>query len=154
MKVLARGQRWGAVMLLDEADVYVHQRGSDLQQNAIVGVFLRVLEYSQGVLFLTTNRGDLVDDAILSRCTARIPFKIPSAEDQERIWRALIETNGADVTEEELQDILMEHDSLSGRDIKNLLKLALMVAKDNKRRIDVDLIREMKMFKPTVTCKG
>src|SRR6185295_19284784 len=48
-KVLRRAQRWGAILLIDEADVYVRERGDDIQQNAIVGVFLRVLEYYRGI---------------------------------------------------------------------------------------------------------
>src|SRR4029077_12394612 len=39
LKVFVRAQRWNAILLLDEADVYVSKRGSDLMQNAIVGVF-------------------------------------------------------------------------------------------------------------------
>lgn len=149
MKVLARGRRWGAVMLLDEADVYVHTRGNDLNQNAIVGVFLRVLEYHSGVLFFTTNRGDLVDDAILSRCTARIPYGVPSKVDQIKIWAGLAVTNKVDVTAEEIEGIVECHNKLSGRDIKNLLKLAMLVARDKKIRINADLIADVKMFKPT-----
>lgn len=42
--ILAKGSRWNAVVLLDEADVYVNERGHDLSQNAIVAAFLRVLE--------------------------------------------------------------------------------------------------------------
>lgn len=48
---------WGAVLLLDEADVYMEQRTvSDLKRNNLVASFLRTLEYYQGILFLTTNR--------------------------------------------------------------------------------------------------
>ncbi|MGH6691328.1 MAG: AAA family ATPase, partial [Gammaproteobacteria bacterium] len=87
LKVFARAQRWNAILLLDEADVYVAERGTDLEQNAIVGVFLRVLEYYKGVLFLTTNRADLVDDAVASRCIAKIPYGVPVPAQQARIWR-------------------------------------------------------------------
>lgn len=46
--------RWGAVMLLDEADVFLAARDRrDLKRNAIVSVFLRSLEYYSGILFLT-----------------------------------------------------------------------------------------------------
>ena len=37
-----RSNRWNAVLLIDEADVYVHQRTNDLKQNSVVGTFLRV----------------------------------------------------------------------------------------------------------------
>lgn len=37
--------RWGAVVLIDEADVYLEERSMhDLSRNAMVAVFLRQLE--------------------------------------------------------------------------------------------------------------
>src|SRR5204863_3588464 len=95
---------------------------------AIVGVFLRVLEYYGGVLFLTTNRADLVDDAIASRCLARIDYKIPTPPDQVRIWRTLADTAGLELDDREIKRIVDKFAGLSGRDIKNLLKLASMVS--------------------------
>lgn len=148
VNVLKRGKRWKAVTLLDEADVYVHQRGSDLHQNAIVGVFLRVLEYHTGILFMTTNRGDLVDDAVLSRCTIRIPYDIPSKENQELIWRALLNSNNLDPDQVPIKDIVERHNDLSGRDIKNLLKLILLVHRDPKE-ITSERISQMRIYKPT-----
>lgn len=42
--VLYLGKLWGCVVLLDEADVFLEQRSlEDLQRNALVLVFLRVL---------------------------------------------------------------------------------------------------------------
>ena len=35
-------------MLIDEADVYIKRREDDMTMNAVVGVFLRVLEYFNG----------------------------------------------------------------------------------------------------------
>ncbi|TAK94787.1 MAG: AAA family ATPase, partial [Aquabacterium sp.] len=61
-EALKRAQRWGAVMLIDEADVYIRKRSDDITANAVVGVFLRVLEYFDGLLFLTTNRIDDIDE--------------------------------------------------------------------------------------------
>lgn len=72
---LTRAQRWGAVMLIDEADVYIKRREDDMTMNAVVGVFLRVLEYFNGLLFLTTNRIDDIDEAIVSRCIALIVIR-------------------------------------------------------------------------------
>jgi hypothetical protein len=48
--------RWKAILLLDEADVFLTQRGDNPQLNALVSVFLRELEQYDGILFLTTNR--------------------------------------------------------------------------------------------------
>lgn len=46
-----------AVVLLDEADVFLEERDvRDLNRNALVSVFLRALEYYEGILILTSNR--------------------------------------------------------------------------------------------------
>lgn len=59
---------WDCVLLLDEADVFLSQRSKqDMKRNALVSVFLRVLEYYNGLLFLTTNRVGSIDDAFKSR---------------------------------------------------------------------------------------
>ncbi|KEY74588.1 hypothetical protein S7711_05020 [Stachybotrys chartarum IBT 7711] len=59
---------WDCVLLLDEADVFLAQRSrSDMKRNALVSVFLRVLEYYNGLLFLTTNRVGTIDEAFKSR---------------------------------------------------------------------------------------
>ena len=59
---------WDCVLLLDEADVFLSQRSKhDMNRNALVSVFLRVLEYYNGLLFLTTNRVGTIDEAFKSR---------------------------------------------------------------------------------------
>ena len=51
------GTKWNCVLLLDEADVFLEERSmSDLTRNSLVSVFLRVLEYYDGILILTSNR--------------------------------------------------------------------------------------------------
>ncbi len=46
--ILEVASAWNAVILIDEADVFLEQRrDSDIQRNAMVGVFLRLLEYHQ-----------------------------------------------------------------------------------------------------------
>jgi AAA+ superfamily predicted ATPase len=60
--------KWNCIMLLDEADAFLAKRKQyDLQRNSIVAVFLRMLDYFQGILFLTTNRMVEFDEAFKSR---------------------------------------------------------------------------------------
>ncbi|KAI7778284.1 hypothetical protein LA080_002392 [Diaporthe eres] len=60
--------RWGCILLLDEADVFLSSRTeTDFERNGLVAVFLRVLEYYAGILFLTTNRVGVIDEAFRSR---------------------------------------------------------------------------------------
>lgn len=151
LKVFARAARWNAILLLDEADVYVAPRGNSLDQNAIVGVFLRVMEYFPGTMFMTTNRVDLVDDAIASRCIAKISYNIPPVDDQARIWAILSEGSGIDLSDDHIAEIVKTHPTLSGRDIKNLLKLGSMVAKHKGQKLTPDMITFVKKFKPTAS---
>ncbi len=146
LRVFARANRWGAVLLLDEADVYVKTRGGDLTQNAIVGVFLRVLEYQDTVLFLTTNRPDDVDDAIASRCIARISYAVPTGEEQARIWRVLADQSSLNLTPKAISEIVQKNPAISGRDVKQLLKLSGLVAEG--KPITPDIVENVKRFRP------
>lgn len=120
---LTRAQRWGAVMLIDEADVYIKRRDDNLTANAVVGVFLRVLEYFNGLLFLTTNRVDDIDEAVISRCIALIKYHPPGPEDRRRIWAVMTEQFGLDLDPALVDRLAKLFPAASGRDIKGLAKL-------------------------------
>ncbi len=121
--VLLRAQRWGAVMLIDEADVYIKRRDDNLTMNAVVGVFLRVLEYFNGLLFLTTNRVDDIDEAIVSRCIALIRYHPPDAASRRRIWQVMGEQFALGLDETMLDTLADLFPAATGRDIKGLAKL-------------------------------
>lgn len=153
MLVLKRGARWKAVLLVDEADVYVHERGNDIRQNAIVGVLLRILEYHASILFLTTNRADIVDDAIASRCVARIDYAYPDIEQQKLIWKILSEQSCIKLSESIIDEFVQKHHEFSGRDIKNLLKLAILKSRAEKSEITLNDIEYVIQYKSTYTGK-
>jgi len=65
--ILELSHQWSAVLLLDEADVFLQERDTkDVTRNALVSIFLRQLEYFQGILILTTNRIGNCDPAFES----------------------------------------------------------------------------------------
>jgi hypothetical protein len=142
--VLDRASRWGAILLVDEADVYIRKRGEDIHQNAIVGVFLRLIEYYRGVLFMTSNRGEEIDDAIISRATAWIKYEKPSPDLLARIWDVLGKQYGANFSDTDIKRLLKILPGISGRTVRNLLKLARMLAGDSP--VTVDLIDQVKGY--------
>ena len=146
-EVLQRAEKWGAILLIDEADVYIRSRGEDINQNAIVGVFLRVLEYYRGVLFMTTNRGTSIDDAIVSRMTARFRYKMPSKEEQVDLWKVLAAQNNIEIEGKEIGLIVQSNKGMTGRDIKNVLKLAYVLALKKKQPITAGLVAYVSRFK-------
>ncbi|MBM7368311.1 AAA family ATPase [Gordonia hydrophobica] len=126
--IFDRAKRWEAVLLLDEADVFVAERGFELSQNAIVAEFLRTLEYYDGLLFLTTNRVDGVDEAILARCAAVIEYHVPDSASARRVWQILAAGNGIELDDELLDELVAGFPEITPRDIKMLLRLALRMA--------------------------
>lgn len=149
--VLQRANRWNAILLLDEADVYIRARGEDLAHNAIVGVFLRILEYAQCILFMTTNLAEAVDDAIASRCIVRIGYEVPSQENQKKIWRTLADLNGISLSDTVINAFVAEHPRISGRDVKNLLKLASFISAKSGGVLDAETLQFAMQYKPTAS---
>lgn len=146
-KVLKRAQRWGAVMLIDEADVYIRRRGNDIDHNAVVASFLRTLEYFHGLLFLTTNRVDDVDDAIASRCIATIRYSVPKQEDAKRIWNVLSTQFQFPLSDALVDSLVMHFDGISGRDIKELLKLTAKWCRQKNEAPTLDVFKTCAQFR-------
>jgi hypothetical protein len=146
-EVLTRAQRWGAIMLIDEADVYIKRRDDNIAMNAVVGVFLRVLEYFNGLLFLTTNRVDDIDEAIVSRCIALIKFYPPDADSRRKIWTVMSEqfALGLDAA---MVDALVElFPAASGRDIKGLAKLVAKYCHQKQTKPDLNAFKRCSVFR-------
>ncbi|UKZ52461.1 hypothetical protein TrVGV298_006238 [Trichoderma virens] len=79
---------WDCVLLLDEADVFITQRDrKDLERNALVSVFLRMLEYYNGILFLTTNRPGVLDEAVKSRVHLNLHYNFLTEEQVVAIFK-------------------------------------------------------------------
>lgn len=146
-QILKRAQRWGAVMLIDEADVYIRKRGNDIDHNAVVASFLRTLEYFHGLLFLTTNRIDDVDDAIVSRCIATIRYEPPVEEDAKRIWKVLSDQFQFPLSADTIDDLAAQFQGVSGRDIKELLKLTVKWCRQKEVNPSVDVFRACAQFR-------
>lgn len=79
---------WNASILLDEADIFLERRSrNDILRNAMVGIFLRLLEYHQGVLFLTTNRVDCMDEAFSSRISVALYYPPLDKSARGEVWK-------------------------------------------------------------------
>ncbi|KAH7309048.1 P-loop containing nucleoside triphosphate hydrolase protein [Stachybotrys elegans] len=126
--------KWGAVLLLDECDIFLEQRTSnDMERNQVVGIFLRMLEYYQGILFLTTNRVKDIDPAFHSRIHLTLAYPELDREARARIWRTFLKRitvpgnagAGHRLTEDEVSRLSKLE--LNGRQIKNVLKMASLL---------------------------
>jgi hypothetical protein len=144
---LTRAQRWGAVMLIDEADVYIKRRDDNIAANAVVGVFLRVLEYFNGLLFLTTNRVDDIDEAIISRCIAMIKYHPPNADDRRMIWQVMTSQFALDLDANLIEELVMLFPTATGRDIKGLTKLVSKFCQHKQVSPTLDVFMRCSIFR-------
>jgi AAA+ superfamily predicted ATPase len=98
-------------------------------------------------MFMTTNRIGDVDDAILSRCIATIHYEIPSKADATQLWKLLAEQFGADLDDALIEELTVRYPKASGRDIKELLKLATRYCKAKQLPLSEDVFRLCALFR-------
>lgn len=137
MRALHMTQPWGAVVLLDEADVFLEKRdNNDVFRNAMVAVFLRVLEYHDGVMFLTTNRVKEFDPAFHSRISLALRYDAMGPDTRQAVWGNLLASAGI----EDIDAAALSRHDLNGRQIKNCIRLAQTLASaDDRAPIQADL---------------
>ncbi|KAL4898155.1 P-loop containing nucleoside triphosphate hydrolase protein [Aspergillus ambiguus] len=138
--VLDITETFRAVLLLDEADVFMEKRSSrNIPHNALVSVFLRALEYYGGILILTTNRIETIDDAFHSRIHLRLDYPALNHGLRESIWRNFGKlAGGVDISDVEYSNL--GNKELNGRQIKNVFGLCKALAGENKRKVTKELI--------------
>ncbi|RYO76570.1 hypothetical protein DL766_005482 [Monosporascus sp. MC13-8B] len=148
---LTLGERFGAMVLLDEADVYLEtRRARDITRNGLVSIFLRALEYYRGVLFLTSNRVQTFDSAFTSRIHVALHYKPLTDGDREKIWLNSFERLERDsagkvhvgVSAREYaydsQDVLSLR--WNGREIRNALQTVVALAEADAAEDEVDRV--------------
>jgi SpoVK/Ycf46/Vps4 family AAA+-type ATPase len=134
---------WDAVVLIDEADVYLEARSiENLKRNSVVSVFLRALDYFQGILFLTTNRVGHFDEAFMSRIHVSIGYDRLDDSARAQIWDNLFLKLREDFKKRGGPQIEYEYDAKqyvkqssevkrlrwNGREIRNAFQTAVALA--------------------------
>ncbi|KAJ3960890.1 hypothetical protein N0V92_002444 [Colletotrichum tropicale] len=163
-KSFALASRWGCILLLDEADVFLAARSkNDFARNGLVAVFLRVLEYYTGISFLTTNRiGDL-DEAFASRIQMSLHY--PELDEMKtlkvfRLHLDLIEQRfkeqGRTITFDisSVEDFASQHyhdqphNRWNGRQIRNACHTALALAEFDAQKNGLEISLEIDKSAP------
>ena len=141
--VLYLGKIWDCVVLLDEADVYLEERSMEsLARNALVSVFLRVLEYYEGILILTSNRVGTFDESFKSRIQLSLHYEKLNLSDRRTIWRNFFqrlqtfEEVGIDFDDIERHINDLARNDLNGRQIRNAITTSRQLAKHQGKNLD------------------
>ncbi|KAE8347595.1 hypothetical protein BDV24DRAFT_146432 [Aspergillus arachidicola] len=140
--ILQLTEKWDEVLLFDECDVFLQERSvRHLAHNELVAVFLRLLEYYRGILIMTSNRADIIDRACKSRIhlILHYPELVPQAKKQ--IWRQFVNrSNGQNTLTDEAYSQLAAQ-PMNGRQIKNVIQIATLLAGQEKTVLGIDHIR-------------
>lgn len=143
--VLEVTRQWGCVLLVDKADIFLQERdGLELERNVMVSVFLRRLEYFQGVLIMTTNRKRTIDAAFDSRIHFKLHNTDLSDESRLAIWKNCLsnvpmETEKANVKERDLAHLSKL--KLNGRHIRNVMACAISIVVQEKKALEMEGIQ-------------
>ncbi|EGY21899.1 hypothetical protein VD0002_g7433 [Verticillium dahliae] len=135
--------RWGAVLLIDECDLYLEQRSdTSTQRNQLVSRFLTELEYYPSLLFLTTNRERVLDPAVYSRIHLTINYPALDAPSRTKIWTTFL-SHGTEssISERELE--VLANIDVNGRRIRNIAKTTKILAKRAGRPICFDDVKKV-----------
>ncbi|KAK8095990.1 hypothetical protein PG999_014012 [Apiospora kogelbergensis] len=150
--------RWDCILLIDEADVFLGERNrEDFVRNSLVAVFLRMMEYYSGILFLTTNRVGVFDEAFTSRIHISLYYPPLKREATlqifEKNWERIklrYEKNNRklEIKESEITQFALDYfdnnkeGQWNGRQIRNAFQSALALAELEALGTDDDLLDE------------
>jgi SpoVK/Ycf46/Vps4 family AAA+-type ATPase len=150
-KILQYATLWKAVVLLDEADVFLEARGQggqtgDAQRHALVAVFLKELEYFSGMVFLTTNRLKTFDLAMKSRVHLALGYTSPDVETRRTIWKQYLQQVPAEETDiidfDHAADCIVQQ-PVNGREISGVVNTARTIARHEKKKLQVHHIEKI-----------
>jgi SpoVK/Ycf46/Vps4 family AAA+-type ATPase len=95
-------------------------------------VFLRALEYYEGIMFLTTNRIDSFDPAFKSRIHLSMKYPPLCREFRRELWSHFIENGISDEVDTSVQEPSflneMSEYNFNGRQIRNVVRTAYSLA--------------------------
>jgi len=143
-RILQYATLWKAVVLLDEADVFLEGRseaaGVGTEHNALVAVFLKHLEYFSGIVFLTSNRVMVFDKAMKSRIHLALEYKPPSHEMRRQIWVQALSSLPAEEIDMDLEEDLDEfiREEVNGREISNCVGTARTLARFKRTKLTAE----------------
>ncbi|KAM0561289.1 hypothetical protein ACHAPJ_003168 [Fusarium lateritium] len=148
-KILDICHAWGAILLLDEADVFMEKRNMhDIHRNALVSIFLRQLEYFQGILFLTTNRVETFDEAFQSRIHIALRYDNLDSKAKRTIFKMFLDRveklgklKVKPLTEDDLNTLSKQ--DLNGREIKNVVGSAQDLAVNKGEALSMRHIKQV-----------
>jgi len=106
-----------------------------------VATFLRILEYHEGIVFLTSNRLEDFDEAFESRLHLRLRYPPLDTDKKESVWWTALAgvPEAQNWTSEDFRRLANDLD-VNGRQITSLVRTALAVSSFKKVPLTIDTL--------------
>jgi len=136
----------GAGLLFDEADSLFAGRtqvksSSDKYANLEVNYLLQKMEEFEGLVILTTNFPQFIDQAFLRRIKFKVPFERPGPEQRADLWELFLSDGPRLARKLDLKALGTEYD-LTGGEIRNAAVRAGIYARRQGRSIGMRHLRQ------------
>jgi hypothetical protein len=146
-KWLRLAERWGAIIFIEEAEMYLEKRmitdyngnrlvtgetdsryklaaaGSPVLTYVLFVAFYRSIDDFRGLLMLSATRIGCFDDAVLSRIHMIIPYENLGFVQARKIWELFLERSDLTVSSEAMRYVLENEDMVAikwnGREIRH-----------------------------------
>ena len=143
--LLARAEQAEVLLLFDEADALFGKRtevkeANDRFANAQTNYLLQRIETYDGIVLLTSNSRERIDNAFSRRLDAVVEFTLPGPAERHALWRAHLGENHA-LSDQELSRLAGVVD-LAGGGIRNTVLAAGLLARASQRPIGMGEVRQ------------
>jgi len=133
-RVLATAEDLDVVLLLDEGDALLGARtevrsANDRYANLETNYLLQRLESYQGIVLITTNAAEAIDNAFQRRMDVVLNFMAPQAEERWHIWQ--LHLPPAHSVDAAALERVAARCAMTGGQIRNAAQLATLLALDS-----------------------
>jgi len=133
-QVFSRAEELDVILLIDEGDALLTQRTSvntsnDRYANLETNFLLQRLESFSGIVIVTTNSSELIDNAFQRRMDVTVDFRLPDASERWQIWQ--LHLPPASTVDERLLTEVVTRCTLTGGQIRNAALHATLLALNN-----------------------
>ncbi|MEC4004853.1 ATP-binding protein [Flavobacterium sp. SUN052] len=160
--VQAENKNW--ILLFDEADALFGKRtqtksSNDKYANQEVSYLLQRVENFNGLVILTSNFKNNIDDAFLRRFNSIISFSKPNAEERMQLWKKAL-PDSIKVNDEAIFDKISKNYELTGAQIVSAITYACLQTLEEEileiktehilKGIELEYAKEERYFNHTV----
>lgn len=144
-RLFARAEEQDIILLLDEGDSLLTARtdvrsSNDRYANLETNYLLQRLEQYEGIILITTNATDRIDNAFQRRIDVAVEFNLPDAGQRQHLWRLHLPP------EHGVSDHLLRQASLrcqlTGGQIRNAALHATLLSVETQDRVSDRFFRE------------